>query len=93
MGELLDDAAISALTAEHPEWRRDGDGLVRSYRFADFAEAFAFMTRVAEVAEALFHHPEWSNVWNTVEIRITDHEAGGISTNDRAFIEAVDALD
>ena len=50
------------------------------------------MTRVAMIAERLFHHPEWSNVWNRVNVAITDHELGGISTRDREFVERVDGL-
>ncbi len=62
----------------------DGEGAAihRSFAFADFAEAFAFMTRVALVAEKADHHPEWSNVWNRVEITLTTHDAGGLSTRD-----------
>lgn len=91
-GTLLTDEEIADLVAAHPEWRRDGDGLVRSLQFDDFTEAFGFMTKVAIVSEKLFHHPEWSNVYNRVELRITDHDAGGISTNDRDWIERVDRL-
>ncbi|MEM9467728.1 MAG: 4a-hydroxytetrahydrobiopterin dehydratase [Actinomycetota bacterium] len=91
-GTLLTDPEIDALLDAHPGWGRDGDRLTRSYRFGSFVEAFGFMTQVALVAEKLFHHPEWSNVYATVEIAITDHDAGGISSNDRLFIERVDAL-
>lgn len=91
-GSLLSDDEIAQLLADHAEWRRDGDELVRSFEFADFVEAFGFMTRVALVSEKLFHHPEWSNVYNRVELRITDHDAGGISSNDREWIERVDQL-
>lgn len=91
-GTLLTDEEIADLVAAHPEWRRDGDGLARSLQFGDFTEAFGFMTKVAIVSEKLFHHPEWSNVYNRVELRITDHDAGGISTNDRDWIERVDRL-
>lgn len=91
-GTLLTDTEIDALLAEHPAWRRDGDALRRELRFGDFVEAFGAMAQIALVAEKLFHHPEWSNVWATVDVRVTDHEAGGISSNDRDFVEAVDAL-
>ena len=89
---LLSEAEIVDLSAAHPGWVRDGDGLRRSFEFHDFNAAFGFMARVALVSERLFHHPEWSNVYNRVEIRITDHDAGGISTNDRDWIEQVDQL-
>ena len=91
-GTLLTEAEIDEVLAAHPEWRRDGDGLTRSWSFTDFVTAFGFMTQVALIAEKLFHHPEWSNVYGTVHIRITDHDAGGVSTNDRDFVERVDAL-
>lgn len=89
---LLTDEEVAALLTDHPGWARDGDGLTRTFTFADFNEAFGFMSRVALVSERLFHHPEWRNVYNRVEIRITDHDAGGISANDRAWIERVDRL-
>ena len=63
--DLLTEAEIGDLLDAHPEWRRDGNVLRRSYQFADFRAAFAFMTHVALIAERLFHHPEWSNVYNT----------------------------
>ena len=91
-GVLLSDAEIATLLVDHPEWELDGDGLRRAFEFDDFIDAFGFMAQVALVAEKLFHHPEWSNVYNRVEIRITDHDAGGISTNDRNWIERVDRL-
>ena len=92
-GTLLTEDEIAELLAEHPQWRRDGNKLVRSYEFADFIEAFGFMAKVALVSEKLFHHPEWSNVYNRVDIAITDHAAGGISNNDLAWIERVERLD
>ena len=90
---LLTESEIAELLVEHPGWSRGEDRLARSYEFADFSAAFGFMTRVAMVAERLFHHPEWSNVWSKVSIVISDHELGGISSRDREFVERVDALD
>ena len=83
---------LAQAVADIPRWEFQGDRLTRSFEFATFTEAFGFMTRVALVSENLFHHPEWSNVYNRVEVRITDHDAGGISTNDREWIERVDGL-
>lgn len=84
------EAALSAL----PQWTLSGDGLAinRTLRFADFAEAFGFMTRVAILAEKADHHPEWFNVYNRVEIRLTTHDAGGLSTRDVALASAIDAI-
>jgi len=89
--DLLNDAEIAELLDAHPQWTRDGDVLRRSYQFADFRAAFAFMTHVALIAERLFHHPEWSNVYNRVELAITSHDVGGLSARDRDFVERVDA--
>lgn len=91
--QLLSDEEIGELLAAHPGWSRGDDRLERSYEFASFNEAFGFMARVALVAERLFHHPEWSNVYNKVEIAVSDHELGGISSRDREFVERVDAID
>jgi 4a-hydroxytetrahydrobiopterin dehydratase len=91
-GDLLSDNDVTELLEAHPGWERDGDALRRTFEFESFVEAFGFMSRVALVSEKLFHHPEWSNVYNRVEIRITDHDAGGISSKDRDWIERVDAL-
>ncbi|AGH50584.1 pterin-4-alpha-carbinolamine dehydratase [Sphingomonas sp. MM-1] len=76
------------------EWDYDEgrDAITRAITFADFSEAFAFMTRVALLAEKMDHHPEWSNVWNRVEILLTTHDAGGLSTRDIVLAEAIDAM-
>ena len=87
----LDDAAIATALATVPGWTRNGDGIDRTYKFADFVAAFAFMSRVALLAEKADHHPEWSNVYNRVEIRLTTHDAGGLSTRDFALAKAIDA--
>ena len=62
------------------------------FSFADFSQAFGFMTRVALLAEAADHHPEWSNVWNRVDILLTTHDAGGLSMRDADLARAIDAL-
>ena len=90
--DLLKDNEISELLRAHPDWRLDADVLRRSYVFADFQAAFAFMTHVALISEKLSHHPEWSNVYNKVELAITSHDVGGLSARDRDFIERVDSL-
>ncbi len=78
----LTDQEIDAALAELPGWERDGDCLHRRLEFADFREAFAFMTRVALAAEAMNHHPDWSNVYRTVIIRLSTHDSGGITHKD-----------
>lgn len=76
------------------DWTRseDGTALTRSYRFTDFAQAFAFLTRVAAHAEAVDHHPEFTSVWNRVDFRLTSHDAGGVTERDVALAEAIDTL-
>ncbi|MEE4360112.1 MAG: 4a-hydroxytetrahydrobiopterin dehydratase [Pseudomonadales bacterium] len=92
--DRLDESAIDDLTAILPAWTLDDDrcGLRRSLRFADFNEAFGFMARVALKAEAMNHHPEWFNVYNRVEIRLSTHDVGGLSKRDRALAEFIDGL-
>ena len=77
-----------------PDWDHDEgrDAITRGFAFADFSEAFAFMTRVALLAERADHHPEWSNVWNRVEIALTTHDAGGLSHRDIDLAAAIDEL-
>ena len=76
-----------------PEWALAVDGLAinRSYRFADFCTAFAFMTRVALAAEKADHHPEWFNVYNRVDVRLTTHDARGLTERDFALATVADA--
>jgi 4a-hydroxytetrahydrobiopterin dehydratase len=77
-----------------PDWAlaREGDAIARTFTFADFSEAFAFMTRVAILAEKRDHHPEWFNVYNRVEITLTTHDAGGLSLRDVKMARKIDAL-
>ena len=89
---LLDPEERSDLAARLPEWVLEGEHLCRTFTFADFVAAFAFMTQVAAIAEDLQHHPDWSNSWNRVEIAVTTHSNGGLTRLDLAFAEAVDAL-
>ncbi|GAB6050036.1 hypothetical protein JCM16106_08810 [Hydrogenophilus islandicus] len=73
-------------------WRVDGERLTRTFLFADFVQAFGWMTQVALVAERLNHHPEWRNVWNRVEVVLTTHDAGGLTGKDVALAEAMERL-
>lgn len=82
--EKLTSAKRDAFLSEHPEWRvlEQRDAITRSFKFQDFNEAFAFMTRVALVAEKMNHHPEWFNVFNKIDVTLTTHDAGGVTEND-----------
>lgn len=74
-------------------WQETGNTLQRSFTFRDFSEAFAFMTRVALLAESMDHHPEWTNVYNKVDIRLSTHDADNTVTNkDRKLAAAIDKL-
>lgn len=88
----LDDATITARLAALPGWSLREGKLRREYRFADFSAAFAFMTRCAMRAEQLNHHPEWSNVYNRVEIALTTHDANGITALDFTLAQAMEAF-
>ena len=94
MVEKLDTVAHAQLLADHPQWTHEPqrDAIIREFRFGDFSEAFAFMTRVALLAEVMDHHPEWSNVYNRVTILLTTHDADGLSERDRRMAEAIDKL-
>jgi 4a-hydroxytetrahydrobiopterin dehydratase len=85
----LTESELSDLLARHPQWslRADGQALTRTFRFADFNEAFGFMTRVALYADKADHHPEWFNVYNRVEMTLTTHDACGVSARDAAMVE------
>ena len=74
------------------EWDVKRDAIARSYKFADFSEAFAFMTRVAIAAEQADHHPEWSNVYNKVYVLLTTHDAGGLTRKDIDLAKRIDGF-
>lgn len=84
------DAALAQLSG----WtlRDDGTAIGRRFVFADFSEAFAFMTRAALAAERIGHHPDWSNSYRTVEVSLTTHDAGGLSELDFELAAAMDRI-
>jgi 4a-hydroxytetrahydrobiopterin dehydratase len=90
----LDDQERAAALQGLPRWEYDHQarGIRRALSFADFAEAFAFMTRVAIIAEKADHHPEWFNVYNRVDILLTTHDANGLSERDIAMAAAIDGF-
>lgn len=96
--EKLTETERAALVDLLPAWSfapmRDGrdDAIERKFVFKDFSQAFAFMTRVALLAEKHDHHPEWSNVYNRVSITLSTHDAGGLSVRDIRLAEAIDML-
>jgi 4a-hydroxytetrahydrobiopterin dehydratase len=94
MVEKLSAAERAGLAEALPAWRlvEGRDAITRSFRFKDFSEAWGFMARVALIAEAQDHHPEWFNVWNRVEITLSTHDAGGLSARDVRLAKAIDAI-
>ena len=90
LGTTERDAALGRLKG----WVYDEsrDAISHEFKFEDFSEAFAFMTRVALLAQAADHHPEWSNVYNRVSITLTTHDAGGLTAQDVSLAEAIDHL-
>ena len=89
----LTDAERAALLPTLDGWTHEPgrDGIAKRYVFKDFTQAFAFMARVALLAEKADHHPEWSNVWNRVDILLTTHDAGGLSMRDIDLARAIDS--
>jgi 4a-hydroxytetrahydrobiopterin dehydratase len=75
--EPLSSDAVGEALRDLPGWRHEGDALRKTFQFGDFRAAFAFMTRVAFEAETRDHHPDWTNVYNRVEIALNTHDAGG----------------
>ena len=88
----LDDAEIERRLRDLSPWRVEGGKLHREYRFADFVGAFGFMTGAALVAESMNHHPEWFNVYGTVRVDLTTHDAGGITELDVTLATRMEAL-
>lgn len=90
----LDDEARALALADLPEWTvaSEPDGIACRFTFPDFVAAFGFMTRVAILAEKADHHPEWSNVYNRVDIILTTHDAGGLSQRDIDLAHAIEGL-
>jgi 4a-hydroxytetrahydrobiopterin dehydratase len=94
MAEKLSGDARKSALARVKGWREVAgrDAITRKFVFKDFSEAFGFMARTALVAEKLDHHPEWSNVYNKVEIVLSTHDAGGLSDKDVALAKFIDSL-
>lgn len=94
MAHKLTGSARAAALADLPGWTEVAgrDAITRKFVFRDFNAAFGFMSRVALMAEKLDHHPEWSNVWNKVEVILTTHDAGGLTDKDVVLATAMDGF-
>ena len=92
MAELLNDQAIAS-RLEQSDWRREGDQIVRDWQFKDFAEAIAFVNRVADAAEEANHHPDiLVHGWNKARLSLTNHSAGGLTDDDFEMAKRFDGL-
>jgi 4a-hydroxytetrahydrobiopterin dehydratase len=94
MGGKLTGAIRDAGIAKLEGWQtiNGRDAIAKSFRFKDFGEAFAFMTRIAIEADKTNHHPEWSNVYNTVDITLSSHDVGGVSERDLKLARFIDSV-
>ena len=94
MAEKLTDDDIQTLLADLDGWALSADGLAieKTFRFKNFNAAFGWMTRTALVAEKIDHHPEWFNVYNRVEVRLTTHDQNGLTELDAKLAKAMDAM-
>ena len=94
MAQKLDNAARKSALAKLNGWSEVSgrDAITRKFTFKNFSEAFGFMSRVALAAEKMDHHPEWSNVYKTVEVTLSTHDAGGLTELDVKLAEAMDKI-
>lgn len=94
MAQKLESAARKAALAKLQDWREVGgrDAITKKFVFKNFNEAFGFMSRVALVAEKMDHHPEWSNVYKTVDVTLSTHDAGGLTELDVKLAEAMEEI-
>ena len=88
--EKLSDDVLTQRLQQLPAWELQRDKLHRQFKFDNFVEAFGFMSKVALLAESMDHHPEWSNVYNRVEIHLISHDVDGISERDFALATLID---
>jgi len=94
MADVLSPTAVQTALADLPGWAMEADGRViaRSLKLKDFSEAFGLMTRIALLAEMMGHHPDWSNVYNRLSVRLTTHDAGGVTEKDLTMARAINAM-
>ena len=90
----LDPAARTAALAALPEWREvpGRDAITRTFKLKDFSEAWGFMSRAALAAESMNHHPEWTNVYNRVDVRLSSHDVGGVTGRDVQLARVLDRV-
>ena len=92
MQNLLDAAQLKDAQSLLPDWEISGESLFRIFVFKNFVEAFDFMTAISLIAENMNHHPDWSNVYNKVEVRLSTHDSGGVTSLDVDLALSMDSL-
>ncbi|HZW98890.1 MAG TPA: 4a-hydroxytetrahydrobiopterin dehydratase [Trueperaceae bacterium] len=92
MPQALNEKEVESAVRELPGWRSEGDALVKELRFKDFSQAFAFLTRLALVAEKSGHHPDFHSSYSKVRLELRSHDAGGVTQRDIDMAEAVEKL-
>ena len=90
--QCLTEAELAERLQSLPGWESRSDRIARTFRFADFVRAFGWMTSVAIIAERMNHHPEWRNVYGTVEVELTTHDAGGVTESDVSLAAEMNRL-
>ncbi len=90
--KLTDRSALEPLFADGWEMVEDRDAITKAFKFKNFVAAFGWMSKAALIAEKMDHHPEWSNVYNSVQVTLTTHDVGGLSELDLKLARAMDAL-
>src|SRR5690349_18518995 len=90
MRTLLSDAELDAALADLPGWSRAGNAITKEFRFADFRAALWFINAAAAQADAMDHHPEWSNVYSRVTVNLTTHDSGGVTRKDIDLARAME---
>tara|TARA_Y100001968_G_C19452764_1_gene769937 strand:- start:6475 stop:6765 length:291 start_codon:yes stop_codon:yes gene_type:complete len=89
---LLNDLELKSLKTKLPKWELSNKKIKREFKFINFIEAFAFMTKVAIIAEGLNHHPDWSNVYSSVKVELTTHDLRGLSNLDIQLATSIEKL-
>ena len=92
MISLVEKNQLDSFTEKNPSWIIDNKTIKKEFKFENFIEAFAFMSKVALLSEKIDHHPDWQNTYNKVKINLTTHDKGGITTNDTKLAESIDKL-
>ena len=92
MKNLLNDAELEDAKKLLPDWEVSGEFLFRVFLFKNFVEAFDFMTAISSTAEEINHHPDWANVYNKVEVRLSTHDSGGVTSLDVQLASIMDSL-